>query len=240
MQKTILSIILLFIVSTTFAQVQTGKTSFYANKFEGRKTASGVKYYHNKMTAAHRTLDFGTMVKVTNLANNKSVIVEVNDRGPFVRGRIIDLSKSAAQKLDFIGQGVTDVVVEVLDEKEANTVATKPAIVSSPTVVTTNSTTTAAVVEEKEFYELDVERVNPEGFGVQIGSFQESANLVRLANNLNKSYSKKVHTQVKIIQGVKVYTLVVGEFKDREKAEKFRKKLAKRYPGCFIIDFYNL
>ena len=97
------------------AQVQTGKASFYADKFEGVHTASGEKYKHNKFTGAHKTLPFGTKVRVTNLANNKSVEVIINDRGPYVEGRIIDLSKAAAEQLGFINNGLADVKLEVVD-----------------------------------------------------------------------------------------------------------------------------
>lgn len=98
---------------------QTGLASFYSDKFEGKKTASGALYTASKMTAAHPTLPFGTTVKVTNISNAKSVVVIVNDRGPFVKGRIIDLSKAAAIKLDFIDQGVAKVKIEFsVDQKK--------------------------------------------------------------------------------------------------------------------------
>ncbi|MEO8516762.1 MAG: septal ring lytic transglycosylase RlpA family protein [Flavobacterium sp.] len=73
--------------------------SYYANKFQGRRTASGQRYDKNKLTAAHRKLRFGTKVRVTNMRNGKSVIVTINDRGPFVRGRDIDLSRTAFMKI---------------------------------------------------------------------------------------------------------------------------------------------
>ncbi len=92
-----------------------GKASYYANKFNGRTTASGAVFDNNKITAAHKTLPFGTIVKVTNRRNNKSVIVEINDRGPFVSGRIIDLSRDAAVKLDMISAGVVEVIVRVAE-----------------------------------------------------------------------------------------------------------------------------
>jgi rare lipoprotein A len=91
---------------------QTGKASFYANMFQGRTTANGEIFDQNKMTAAHRTLAFGTKVRVTNLTNKKSVVVTINDRGPFVRGRIIDLSRRAAKELGFIHAGVAKVRIE--------------------------------------------------------------------------------------------------------------------------------
>jgi rare lipoprotein A len=90
---------------------QTGKASYYADKFNGRKTASGEKFRNSKLTAAHKTLPFGTKVKVTNLSNGKSVKVKINDRGPFVAGRIIDLSKKAARKIDIFKVGVGDVKI---------------------------------------------------------------------------------------------------------------------------------
>ena len=96
----------------TKVKTETGMASFYANNHNGRKTASGERYNSNKMTAAHKTLPFGTLVRVTNLSNGKSVEVRINDRGPFARGRIIDLSLSAAKKIDMINDGVTKVKIK--------------------------------------------------------------------------------------------------------------------------------
>ena len=92
--------------------VQTGKASFYAKKFSGRKTASGERLHHDSLTCAHRTYPFGTQLKVTNPANGRTVIVRVTDRGPYVKGRIIDLSVRAARELGIISQGIAPVIVE--------------------------------------------------------------------------------------------------------------------------------
>jgi len=101
------------LTSKTNAQgVQTGKASYYAKKFSGRKTASGERLHHDSLTCAHRTYPFGTQLKVTNPANGKTVIVRVTDRGPYVKGRIIDLSVRAARELGIIAQGIAPVVVE--------------------------------------------------------------------------------------------------------------------------------
>lgn len=106
-------------LSTVSAQsVQKGKASFYAHKFGGRKTASGERLHHDSLTCAHRTLPFGTKLRVKNPANGREVIVRVNDRGPFVRGRIVDLSRAAAQKLGIIAQGIAVVEVERLTAKK--------------------------------------------------------------------------------------------------------------------------
>ncbi|MBP7346369.1 MAG: hypothetical protein RL135_1164 [Bacteroidota bacterium] len=90
---------------------ETGMASFYADKYVGRKTSNGEKFKQNKLTAAHKTLPFGTKVKVTNLSNGQSVKVRINDRGPFIQGRIIDLSKKAAKKIDLVNAGVTKVTI---------------------------------------------------------------------------------------------------------------------------------
>ncbi|NQD81416.1 septal ring lytic transglycosylase RlpA family protein [Pseudomonas sp. CrR14] len=91
-----------------------GKASYYGKAHHGNKTASGERFDQNALTAAHRTLPFGTRVKVTNLNNDRSVVVRINDRGPFARGRIIDVSRKAAESLDMIRSGVVPVRVESL------------------------------------------------------------------------------------------------------------------------------
>lgn len=91
-----------------------GLASYYADKYQGRKTANGEIFDTAKLTAAHKTLPFGTRVRVTNLQNGKSVVVRVNDRGPFVAGRVIDLSPAAARKLDMLRAGVVKVKLEIL------------------------------------------------------------------------------------------------------------------------------
>lgn len=91
-----------------------GKASYYAMKFQGAKTASGERFSQSANTAAHRTLPFGTKVRVTNVRNDKSVIVRINDRGPFVKGRVIDLSQTAFKAIGRLEQGLLDVKVEVV------------------------------------------------------------------------------------------------------------------------------
>ena len=101
-----------FGMSSLLAQTERGTASYYAKSWTGRKTANGERLHHDSLTCAHRTHPFGTLLKVTNPANGKSVIVRVTDRGPFVRGRIIDLSWRAAKELDIIAKGVAMVIVQ--------------------------------------------------------------------------------------------------------------------------------
>jgi len=227
MKKLFLVFNFLIAVLCSYAQVQTGKASFYADKFEGTATASGEKYRHNKLTGAHKTLPFGTKVRLTNVANNQTVEVTINDRGPYVDGRIIDVSKAAAEQLGFVNQGLAEVKLEVIDAGDGKT--------SDP-----GRTVDHVMVEEKEFYDFEIERLKPKGFGVQIGTYQELVNLMRLSDNLKNSYKKKVTVQVKILNGVKYYGLILGQFGSRGKAEDFKAELIKKFPDAFIVEFNRI
>lgn len=92
-----------------------GVASYYADQYHGRLTSNGETYDMNDLTAAHRTFPFGSKVRVTNLENKKNVVVRINDRGPFVEGRIIDLSLAAAKELDLVRPGTARVRLEVLE-----------------------------------------------------------------------------------------------------------------------------
>lgn len=99
---------------------QEGIASWYGKEYHGRTTASGERYDMMAMTAAHRTLPFGTRVRVTNLENGRQVTVRINDRGPFIRGRIIDLSYAAARRINMIRQGLVRVRVDIISSPLAN------------------------------------------------------------------------------------------------------------------------
>lgn len=112
----IIALLTTFFMNPCCAQKhQHGKASYYSKRATGARSASGQKIHHDSLTCAHRYYPFGTMLKVTNLRNDKSVIVKVIDRGPYGRGRIIDLSWAAAKKIDMIVQGVGTVKVERLE-----------------------------------------------------------------------------------------------------------------------------
>ncbi len=214
-------------VLVSLGQTQTGKASFYADKFEGHPTASGEKYKHNKLTAAHKTLPFGTIVRVTNVANGNTVDVEINDRGPYIEGRVIDLSRSAAEKLGFVNLGIADVKLEIVDAGDGKSK-------SQPVSIDNVS------VDENEYYDFEISSFKPKGFGVQIGTYQELVNLLRLSENLKGSYKKNITVQVKILNGVKFYSLIIGPFPNRSKAESFHNDVKNKYSGSFIVDFSKL
>lgn len=99
---------------------QVGMASWYGPGFHGRKTASGERFNQNRLTAAHRKLPLGSEVKVTNLENGRSITVEINDRGPYKKGRVLDLSKAAAKKLGMVEDGVAKVRIEATRQQLAN------------------------------------------------------------------------------------------------------------------------
>lgn len=114
-KKIVLTTLTLIFSFTALAQTQSGKASFYSKGSSGRKTASGERLHHDSLTCAHRTYPFGTLLLVTNPANGNKVIVRVTDRGPYVKGRIIDLSLRAAKELGIYAQGIAPVIVEKFD-----------------------------------------------------------------------------------------------------------------------------
>ena len=222
-----LFILLCLVGLSSLAQTQTGKASFYADKFEGSPTASGEKYKGSKMTAAHRTLPFGTKIKVTNLANNETVVLEVNDRGPFVEGRVLDVSKAAAEKLGFFNQGIADVKIEIVNAGDGKG-DVLPVMQEHVTV------------DDRELYELKIARTDPKGFGIQLGTYQELANLLKIIDNLSSKYKKKILVQVKIVNGVKFYSPLLSGYSNREKAQNTIGDLKKDFPDAFIVDLSKL
>ena len=141
--------------------VQFGKASWYGRKFHGRPTASGEIYNMHKKSAAHKTLPLGTYVKILSLSNNKYTIVRINDRGPFTKGRIIDLSYAAAKEVGLVGPGVADVKIVALGREVERLKSEK----GSKTL-------------------LELKDLKKGEFTIQIGAFQNQANAFELADRL--------------------------------------------------------
>jgi rare lipoprotein A len=158
--RTVLSIwaLLLLLGTDAFAFEQEGLASWYGGKFQGRQTASGEIFDTNEFTAAHRTLPFGTILKVTSLESGKSTVVRINDRGPFIPGRIVDLSRAAAAAIGLAGRGVAMVRIEVLppDSPEAEGVMIGP----TPAVYSIQ----VAAFRNREYAERSLRRLEDKGF----------------------------------------------------------------------------
>ena len=199
---------------------QEGTASYYGRELHGRRTSSGERFSKHKLTAAHPTLAFGTMVKVTNLDNGKSVTVKINDRGPSTKKRIIDVSYAAAKKLGMVATGTAQVRIETL--KESVDPAAMP--FSEPEVKDTL----------RELYRLDVTLAEAKGWAVQLGSFGEAGNLMQMANTIRQIYNKPILVDVATNSKKKVYRLLVGPEKSEESATALLMLVKKDYPDAFV------
>ncbi len=128
MEKLLLLLSLLVFTCSIYSQenIIKGKVSYYANKFHGRKTASGKRFDNTKLTCAHKTLPFGTFLKIINPMDGRFVIVEVIDRGPYIKKRIVDLSRSAFLKIGSLEKGILNVEIEKIDSKKMKNLVYKP------------------------------------------------------------------------------------------------------------------
>ncbi len=123
-----------FTISSLCNAQTSGKASYYSNRLHGRKMSNGERYNSKGFTCAHRTLPFGTKLKVTNTRNGRSVVVRVTDRGPFVRGRIVDLSYAAAKEIGMISSGVAYIKVERLPKETEIPYAAEPKSIQMPDI----------------------------------------------------------------------------------------------------------
>jgi rare lipoprotein A len=193
--------------------VQFGLASWYGKKFHGRPTASGETYNMYGVSAAHKTLPIGTYVSVLNLSNNKRIIVHINDRGPFVKGRIIDLSYGAAKNIDLIGPGVARVKIVALGKEVGQ--------LKSPQGI-------KPVVEIKDLQAGD--------FTVQVGAFKKKANALKLVDRLKVIFD---YVEVAVHEGDEegtIYKVRVSKSKTLNKAGQIEKRLERMgFEQAFIV-----
>ena len=176
--------------------------SWYGPTFNGKRTASGEVYDMYAMTVAHKTFSFGTKLKLTNVLNGRSVVVIVNDRGPFVRGRDIDLSKAAAMKLGIIGAGTGRVYMKILgrDMRYAKYIKS------------------GKVASRGSYQRADV-------FTIQVAAFGEKDSAVYLLKGLKLNH-RKVYMTETWVDGKRFYRVRVGKFRSEGSARSYAQKLA--------------
>ena len=200
-----------------YSYSEVGTASWYGKDFHAKRTANGEKYDMNALTAAHRTLPLPSIVKVTNLENGRSLVLRVNDRGPYAKNRIIDVSKRASQLLGFFTQGTTKVRVEVM-EKESK--ALKAALTGEPV-----EENIYQVQEESPVIVSNTESKGvsyPKGsYFVQVGSFSLESGAQRIASQLGEG-SNIYYTNV---NGQNFYRVRVGPFIDEQSANEMLNKI---------------
>lgn len=189
---------------------QRGVASWYGKKFHGRKTSNGEVYNMYGMSAAHKTLPLGVYVRVTHLGTGKQVVVRINDRGPFVAGRIIDLSYGAAKQLGIVKTGTAKVEIEALGYRGSNqggTVSTAPVNYDSGS------------------------------FAVQIGAFSEEQNAQRLAAEMRSRYGRATVATTRVHDRL-LYRVRVGDFKSLKRAEAaLNDFITSGFSGSYVVAF---
>lgn len=205
---------------------EVGEASWYGSGFHGRKTANGERFDKYDLTAAHRTLPMPCIVKVTNLENGKSVNLRVNDRGPFAKDRIIDVSKKAARILGFEAQGMAHVRVQFLPEETAELFGGNMPEKLKPRQYTSYGTENARTIQKQKpiiAEEITEERVMPQrieqygSYRIQVGTFRVRENARRVSNDVARfgvAQMKEIEQE-----GERLYQVRVGAFKTMSDAE---------------------
>lgn len=204
-----------------------GKCSYYGNKFHGRPTASGERYNMYAETAAHKELDFQSIVEVTNLKNGKKTTVRINDRGPFKPGRILDLSVTSAKKIDMVRDGVVDIEMKVLRVGEHGPEVKPEDEAKPPSPRPTEELTEEELKRGRK--EVSVEEINkkrkyltrtynlygvpkkPRKYGIQIGSYGELRNAVDAGKRAARAGTKNIFVQASWTSSKKrIFRVLVG------------------------------
>jgi len=237
--KKIVTVFFTFLYFFSYGQTfeQTGKCSYYADKFNGRKTASGERYNKNLFTAAHRTLPFNTVVQVTNLRNQKKVLVKINDRGPGSGSRIIDISKAAAIELEMLLYGVEKVKIEVVDVPPLYLIQDTAIKVVPEPIKKVEEKIPVANVKTVETDDLSCPG---EGYGVQIGYYKILNNCKNQLAKFQTKYKAKGYIFKEQKTKNIYYRLVMGAYPDKKQAVLLQNKLKSEIPGCFIVNWDKL
>ncbi|MBU2445841.1 MAG: septal ring lytic transglycosylase RlpA family protein [Bacteroidetes bacterium] len=217
-----------------------GFASYYADDFHGKRTANGEIYDMHKLTAAHPYLPFNTWIKVTNVANNKTVTVRINDRGPFARNRIIDMSLAAARILGMLGPGSIYVRLEMvnppIETSEDKSSVSVPELESNEIYLRFRSKpverTSGGTISDYGLYNSNMEKVNSKGFVVQLASYSELRSAKLYLDQIDDISSNELFIQY---SDNGKYRIVVGIFKNRDDAEKKKNQIQNHHPGCFVL-----
>ena len=203
MKRLCISIIWIFLLVPLFSEVyKTGVTaSYYAEDFHGKRTSNGERFNMNDFTCAHKSLPFGTILKVTNLANGKTCEVRVNDRGPFVASREIDLSKAAAIKLGMIGSGTTKVKLEIV-KKGPNTKLSQQTAASASKIMAKLGGSSSSSSKTSSTQKKTVNLAPGTWWDIQLGAFSSKENAKDFARKLSRAGFKDIVLQTSASQGI--------------------------------------
>lgn len=244
------SFVLIFI-SFNFSFSQTlyeteGFASYYSEEFHGRKTASGEIYDMHKYTCAHPYLPFNTWLKVTNIANQKSVLVRVNDRGPFLRNRIIDLSYAAAKRLGMLGPGSIYVKLEIVNPPSPQqepmideSLHTVPEITEDEVNLRFRTRPRTQIsqptINEYGLFDINSNRINiTSGYLIQLSSFSSLKNAQTFIDQITEIPENSIYIYH---PSSGIYRVVVGIFNSMREAMMKKNEISIHFPECFVITY---
>ena len=266
MRQTLFALLLLAtatVLSSFAVSVGTeyGKAGYYADSLHGRKTASGEPYNKNDLTCAHKSLPFGTKVRITRIDNKKTVVVRVNDRGPFVEGYVTDISRQAAEEIGLIKDGVTRIQLEVVEaapsarvgaavdgntsliaNKEASTASSKALKGGKPVAYNADPVPAkvagTAVNNGTELFKVDIKSTLKTGYGVQVSTLYNADNVLPTLNQIQTLWPDKAMVLVQDTgkDHSSIYKVIIGPYPDKKSAD-IQQKLAnkKKFKGSFVV-----
>ncbi|MCX8011175.1 MAG: septal ring lytic transglycosylase RlpA family protein [Ignavibacteria bacterium] len=237
-----LGLLILFLftsfIYSQYAEELEGYASYYADDFHGKQTSSGETYDQNQLTAAHRTLPFNPWVRVTNTANQKSVVVRINDRGPFARNRILDLSFAAGKQLGMIGPGSIYVKLEVINPPTNVQLEKEEVVIPELHSEEVNLRFRSKKINipdietlEDGLYNFNFKKIIQNGFAIQVASFSEFKN----AKLFMSTIERIPHNQIYLQKYSNRFRVVIGIYNTRDEAEQQKKFLLTEFPNFIIL-----
>ena len=242
--------LIFILICTSFVaktQTNSGYASFIGDGFHGLKLANSETYDKTKLVAGHRSMPFGTKVKVTNTNNAKSVIVTIKDRGPFVKGEIIELSRSAGEAIGMVYDEKAPVRIEVVGTEEiaVTTEKSAPSPVAStpqakketkPKPVTTPKRA-APKPKDTGFYKIDVKSIQKSGYGVQVGLFNDMESVMIKINEL----AAIGFTDVYYVKSGGSYKIILKNYPNYDQANAYKNALKQKYKIYgFVVEMSEL
>ena len=239
--------------TSTKTVVEFGGASIVSDANEGRETASGEVYRRNLLTCNHRTLPYGTILMVTREDNGKSVKVKVNDRGPFAKGQIVQLSKSAALALGIKGDDIRKVRIEAIGNPYSSEIVSTQLVLPKETeaLATTTSKPAPATnclnarevssMETKGLYKIQVLKLEAKNWGVQIASYTSYDAVLEQVGEFQKKSFKNLLVYTTTENNAPVYKVILGPFLDKATADSYRGSLEKKHKTKgFVLDLATL
>lgn len=229
------TLLIIFLSTKGFSQYGTGYTqegvaSYYHDKINITKTASGEVFDNTQLVGSHQHIPFDSRVKVTNLINGKSVIIRINNRGPFAYGRIIDISKAAAKKIDLTSMGTANVKIKVISDPKGNVIADKSDETKRNVKITATRATDYASYTAGQTYSQWGTPKFPKGYGMQVAYFEVLEKAQSFCKELrNKGLKDTIYLQIGWSNTLnkKVFRIIVGSSEEGDNLTTVKEAIAK-------------